>query len=134
MVLGWFRRRWRKRILADPFPEAWRDILARRFRHYALLPRCDRKRFDDDVQVFIAEKQCEGCGGFAITDEVKVIIAASACLLVLGHDHDGFANVRSVLVYPHQFRVPEMPDMEGGLYIVDEAVGRVGKAEMQVSG
>jgi Mlc titration factor MtfA (ptsG expression regulator) len=128
MVFALFRR-WRlRRILAQPFPDAWRDILSQRFEHYERLAPDDRKRLERDVQIFIADKNWEGCAGFEITDEVKVIIAANACLLLLGHDHDGFANVRSVLVYPRPFRVPEFPSMEDGLYIVDEDVDLVGEA------
>jgi len=128
MVLAWFRRRRRKRILADPFPGAWRDILSQRFRHDQSLSHDQRERLERDVQVFIAEKSWEGCAGFEITDEVKLVIAANACLLLLGHEHDGFSNVRSVLVYPRPFRVPEFPSLEDGLFIVDEDVDLVGEA------
>ena len=41
-------------------------------------------RLRDDLRVFIAEKNWEGCGGLTVTDEMKVTIAAQACLMALG--------------------------------------------------
>ena len=47
---------------------------------YALLSEAEQARLRDDLRVFIAEKQWEGCGGLDITDEIKVTIAAQAML------------------------------------------------------
>ena len=33
------------------------------------------------IRVLLAEKRFEGCGGLALTDEIRVTIAAQACLL-----------------------------------------------------
>jgi Mlc titration factor MtfA (ptsG expression regulator) len=38
--------------------------------------------------VFLAEKHFEGCGGLALTDEIRVTIAAQACLLLLHRETD----------------------------------------------
>ena len=38
--------------------------------------------------MFLAEKQFEGCDGLVITDEIRVVIAAQACLLLLHRDTD----------------------------------------------
>ena len=50
--------------------------------------------------MFIAEKDWVGCAGLEITDEVKVTIAALACLLLLGIEHDYFSRVQAILVFP----------------------------------
>jgi Mlc titration factor MtfA (ptsG expression regulator) len=55
------------------------------------------------IQVFLAEKNFEGCGGFRITDEVRVVIAAQACLLLLHRETDYYPTLRSILVYPDTF-------------------------------
>jgi Mlc titration factor MtfA (ptsG expression regulator) len=57
------------------------------------------------MQVFVAEKSFLGCGGLQITEEMRVVIAAQACLLLLNRATDYFANVRQVLVYPGAFVV-----------------------------
>jgi len=57
------------------------------------------------MQVFLAEKSFLGCAGQPITDEVRVVIAAQACLLLLNRSTAYFPNVRQILVYPGAFRV-----------------------------
>jgi Mlc titration factor MtfA (ptsG expression regulator) len=57
--------------------------------------------------VFLAEKRFEGCAGFAITDEVRVTIAAQACLLLLHRETDYFPHLLTILVYPMSYMVQE---------------------------
>lgn len=60
------------------------------------------------VQVFLEEKHWEGCGGLELTDEIRVTIAAQACLLLLALPHDEYyRNVESILVYPSTVVPPE---------------------------
>jgi len=55
----------------------------------------------------VHEKNWEGCGGLALTEAHRVIIAAQACLLLVGvHQHDLFADAMSILVYPSTVIVP----------------------------
>ena len=49
--------------------------------------------------MFLAEKQFEGCDGLLITDEIRVVIAAQACLLLLHRDTDYYPDLKSILVY-----------------------------------
>jgi len=78
----------------------------------SLLPD-ERKRLEDLVKVFISEKRFEGCGGLAITDEIKVTIAAQACLLLLNLRHNYYENLVSILVYPRSFNVEQEEDGPG---------------------
>jgi Mlc titration factor MtfA (ptsG expression regulator) len=55
------------------------------------------------VQVFVHDKSFEGCGGLEITDEMRVTIAAHACLLLLHLDGTCYPGVRRILVYPGAF-------------------------------
>ena len=59
------------------------------------------------IQVFIAEKNWEGCGGLELTDEIRVTISAQACLLLLGLPHEYYRNVESIIVYPSTVVPPE---------------------------
>jgi len=54
----------------------------------------------DDIKVFVAEKNFEGCGGLEITDEIRVTVAAYACILLLNRRHDFYPRLQSILVYP----------------------------------
>jgi hypothetical protein len=57
------------------------------------------------MQVFIAEKVFIGCAGLRITDEMRVVIAAQACLLILNRPTHYFEDLRQILVYPGAFAV-----------------------------
>jgi len=101
-----FRARRRKRILAEPFPAGWDQIVDD---NVALARRLDparRQRLRELVQVFVAEKHWEGCGGLELTEEMQVTIAAQACLLVLHRRDELYDDVDSILVYPSSVIVP----------------------------
>jgi Mlc titration factor MtfA (ptsG expression regulator) len=95
----------RKRVRALAFPAAWRKILRRRVPLVQRLPTDLQLQLKKHMQVFIAEKAFIGCAGMAITAEVRVVIAAQACLLVLGRPAHYFDNLRQILVYPGAFAV-----------------------------
>jgi MtfA peptidase len=106
-MFEWWRERKREKLLEQPFPEAHVRILERNVKHYARLDEPAQKRLRDLVQVFIAEKHWEGCGGLALSEEMQVTIAAQACLLVLELPHNLFENVESIFVYPSTVVRPE---------------------------
>ncbi len=106
IVRGPLRRRKRERIRSEPFPSEWEEIITRCCDFYAKLTPEFQQRLRKHVQVFIAEKKFEACGDLEfVTTEMKVIIAAQACLLLIGlKQHSYFQKLRSVLVYPGAFR------------------------------
>lgn len=105
-MLRWLTERRRKRLLEEPFPAAWTQILDRNVAAYKLLDADEQQRLRDLVQVFIAEKHWEGAGGLELTDEIRVTIAGAGCQLLLGRSHDLFAEVESIVVYPSAVVVP----------------------------
>ncbi|HRX52810.1 MAG TPA: zinc-dependent peptidase [Candidatus Krumholzibacteria bacterium] len=104
--MHWWRDHRRQEILKTPFPPAWREILRARVAHVRRLDADETQRLEDLVQVFLAEKNFEGCGGLEITDEIRVVIAAQACLLVLELPHDLYRRLLSILVYPSTVVTP----------------------------
>ena len=97
-----------------PFPEAWNEILHRNMGGWDLLTEPERAHLRQLTQVFVAEKHWEGLGGLEMNDEVKVTIAAQACLLVLELPHDLYQQVESILVYPSTVVAPgRKPSMFG---------------------
>jgi MtfA peptidase len=107
MVFGWFRKRKRKRLLAEPFPESWEQILNRDFQWWPALSAEEQSKLRAAIRIFTAEKNWEGCRGQVITDEVQVLIAAQACLLGLGFEELYFDHVPTILVYPDAYRAPD---------------------------
>lgn len=103
----WLRDHRRKRILESPFPSEWNLILDRNVAHFRRVREESRKSLRDLIQVFVAEKNWEGCGGLVLTDEIQVTIAAGACLMVLALPHDLYRDVSSIFVYPSTVMTPE---------------------------
>src|SRR5437016_2361705 len=126
MIFSWLKRRRRRRLLATPFPTGWLAYLQSNVAMYGLLSEAERAKLRDDLRLLIAEKTWEGCGGLTVTDEMKVTIAAQACLLLLAMEHDYFSRVRSSLVYPAGYQSPEGEVGPDG--VVREGVGRLGEA------
>jgi Mlc titration factor MtfA (ptsG expression regulator) len=106
MLFSWLKKRRRRKILTEPFPPAWLEILHSNVAHYQALMEEEQAELRDDLRIFIAEREWEGCGGLVMTDEIKVTVAAQACLLVLALDLDLYRKVQTILVYPSAYRVP----------------------------
>ena len=112
----WWTERRRARQRARPFPTAWRRILRRHVPAAARLPADLQRRLKRHIQVFVAEKPFVGCQGQTISDEVRVTVAAQACLLLLGDERpDYFPRLRQILLYPDAFLVPQERPLGDGL-------------------
>ena len=127
MLLSWWKRCRRRKLLAVPFPDDWREVLRQNVVHYSRLTADQRRNLERRVQVFVAEKNWEGCNGVTVTDEMKVTIAAQACLLVLAFEDEHFDNVLSILVYPTAFLAKDVQIGRAGVVIQNQQV-RLGEA------
>ncbi len=72
MILEFLKKRRRRRLRARPFPKEWLALVQRHVVFFHKLSGSDRFELLGHIQVFLAEKRFEGCGGFEITDEVRV--------------------------------------------------------------
>ncbi len=126
-MIRWLQRRRREEIRRRPFPAAWRAIVDRNVPYVALLPPADRTELEGHIQVFLAEKHFEGCGGLEMTDEIRVTIAAQACILLLHRATDYFAKLVSILVYPSAYVASGERHLEGGL-VSEERDVRLGES------
>jgi len=116
----------RDRLIAKQFPKSWLSIIESNLSIYKSLTSEQQKELLGYIQVFLKEKQFIGCLGLQITEEIKVTIAAIACLLLFGDRKTYFPNLRSVLVYPHAYIVNELIMNS---YVVEERrVARLGES------
>lgn len=107
-------------------PASWRPFL-NRISYYRILPEEDQKELEALTQIFIAEKQFEGCSGLQINDEIRVTIAGQACILLLHRKHDYFGELKSIVVYPSAYQVKKEALLEAG--VIEESVTvRAGEA------
>jgi len=104
-MFGILTKRRRDKLRRMPPPPQWSDILRRTFPLFARLDPADQQELLGHIQVFVAEKHFEGCAGLEVTDEIRVTIAAQACLLLMHRDTDYYRRLRSILVYPRAYLV-----------------------------
>lgn len=125
-MFGFFKRRRRAAVQAQPFPEEHRKILERNVAHVALLDPEERAELEGLVAAFLSEKRFEGAGGLELDDEIRVTIAAEACLLLLHREHDLYPDLVSIVVYPSAYRAPQ-PRREGPV-VIEGGEGRLGES------
>jgi len=108
LVLGaWQAPRWRlRRALARSLAPAELAIIERNVAQYRGMDAARRAELQGLVKHFLHTKTFVGCAGLEITDEMRVTIAAQACLLLLGRPSKVYPGLHSVLVYPGAFLVP----------------------------
>src|SRR5437870_882437 len=107
VIFGFLKERRRNRLKARPFPNEWLKIIKNRVAFFVRLSATDQAELLDHIQVFLAEKGFEGCAGLEINDEIRVTIAAQACLLLLHRKTDYFPRLITILVYPSTYLVDE---------------------------
>ena len=122
-----FKKRRRARLRAEPFPLPWLLTIERDVPYYGRLSEADRIELQGHIQVFLAEKTFEGCGGLEMADDIRVIVAAQACVLLLHRDTDYFSKLDTVLVYPHAFLV-ERTERGPGRWVIKSEELRVGES------
>ena len=64
-----------------------------------------KTKLKDLALVFLSEKEFSGAHGIEVSDEMRVAIAAQACLLVLELGLDWYSGWTGIVVYPGDFRV-----------------------------
>lgn len=135
-VVGWlwgpplWRTARRARVAAQPFPREWRRVLRERMPAFARLPVPLQLELKKHVQVLLAEKPFIGCQGFVVTDEVRVLVAAQAALLLLGRRAGYFPRLAQILVYPGAF-VVQRPLADGSGVVQDARRVLVGESWQQ---
>ena len=93
-------RQRRDRLKHRAFSPLWASVLENHLAIYHALSADERRRLQGHIQVFLAEKQFIGCNGLQVTEEMRLVIAAIACLLLLNEQDNYFPKLRSILVYP----------------------------------
>ena len=117
-ALAWFaygRGARRAARIARPVrlpPEQWHALLADRVRLYRRLPSALQPRLRARLGAFLQRVEFTGCGGLQVTDEMRLVIGAQACILALGLPDEALADPWGVSVYPDEFLVEERDEDE----------------------
>jgi Mlc titration factor MtfA (ptsG expression regulator) len=116
VIFGFLKQRRRRWLQAQPFPKEWLVTIRRNVLFFHRLSASDQAELLGHTQVFLAEKRFEGCDGLEITDEVRVTIAAQACLLLLHRKSDYFSRLLTILVYPSTYLAEDRRHVHGHVW------------------
>ena len=112
----------RVKITSQPFKKEWRKILQHRMPYFRQMPADLQLQLKQHIQVFLAEKEFVGCNGVNITDEIKVMVAAQACLLLLNRKTDFYPKLRTILIYPSAFIKSQLNQDASGVQFTTKLV------------
>ena len=99
---NWRRERIIRRSSLDD--SQWRAVLER-YPFTRTLSAEERARLRERVILFLHEKSIVGAGGLVVRDEMRMAIAAQACMLILNLDLDYYRGWVEIIVYPDEFVV-----------------------------
>ena len=100
---------------SDAFPSEWRAILESSLPLYSRMPASVRASLEPLVLEFLRKVRFVGCDGLVVTDEMRLVVAAQACLLIAGHRVKPYEELMSVLLYPDEFVVNRTTEDEAGV-------------------
>jgi Mlc titration factor MtfA (ptsG expression regulator) len=112
-----FKGKRREALRGSPLSPELSSIVRRNVPYVARLSAEDQRELEGHIQVFLAEKSFEGCGGLELTDEIRVTIAAQACILLLHRETDYYPDLVSILVYPAAYIAKGHRRMDGPVVI-----------------
>jgi len=96
-------RQWkREKLLATPLTPEQREALARLVPIVRRLPSLLRQTLEGKINLFLDQVTFHGYHGLEVDDEMRLSIAAQACLLV-ANSPVWFDTLRTVLIYPSAF-------------------------------
>ncbi len=79
------------------------EILEKQFSFYSKLDNKHKRYFEHRVASFIKDKTFVGREGIIVTDEVKVLISATACMLTFGFRNYSIKLIKYIIIYPKEF-------------------------------
>lgn len=128
-MFDWWRRLSRAEVLAQPFPKELRAHISRRLTCADLLTDPELEKLEALVRVFNSEKSFEGAAGLSVTEEMRVAIAARACLLVLWRvelDEPLYPGLDAIIIYPSTYRARGL--RQEGYVTIEDDQARLGES------
>jgi Mlc titration factor MtfA (ptsG expression regulator) len=104
-----------KKAIEAPFPPEWVAIVERNIAVYPQLPMPLRLQLRGLIKQFLHQKHFSGAGGLEIDDEIRVTIAAEACMLLVNRKTGVYPSLRYIIVYPAAFVVDRAQGSEDGI-------------------
>ena len=87
-------------------------VIEREVRLWSHLPEMLKETLVPRVRKFLEHIPFEGAHDFQVTDNMRIAIAAQACIVTLGHDDYPFDDLHGITLYPDEFVVEESEEDE----------------------
>ena len=97
------RRKRRAKLFEAPLDASHEAILQEHVSIYAKLPQPLREELHGHINIFLDEKKFIGKAGIEISDEIRLVVAGNACLLLLNGSHRRFGGFTSIIIYPDTY-------------------------------
>lgn len=116
----------RAKVKAQPFPKHYRQIIKKRMPYFGQMPTDLQLQLKKHILVFLAEKEFVGFEGIRINDDIRVTVAAQACLLLLNRPSSYYSKLKTIAIYPSAFiksgeqKQPISGQLEGSINLVSE--------------
>jgi Mlc titration factor MtfA (ptsG expression regulator) len=100
MIFPWSRASRRRKLLAAPVAPIWEETLVQHVPLYALLPDDLRAKLIEKARIMVAEQRWAGSNGLAVTEEMKIVVASQAVVLLAGDDGYLYDRLTAIQLYP----------------------------------
>ena len=120
----WFYRAYRHRKLLEKissmtFPKNYRNFLTG-LSHYDKLSSSEKTKIEASILRFIYTKTFIGAKNLEVKDEMKVLIAFHACLLLLHIETENcYDNLKTIIIYAHPAMIDKVQD-NGGIFTKEQ--------------
>lgn len=112
----WSKRQTHIKLLRTPLSDHQIAIVSDQVPLVQKLPFEEQGRLEGKINAFLHQVKFIGCGGLEITEEMRLSIAAQACLLIVNNDM-WYKHLSTILIYPGAFKSREK---EYNGYVVTE--------------
>ena len=102
-VWVWSKRQKRMRLLAAGLTASQRAIVDDQVPLIRKLPAELQGKLEGKINLFLDQVDVIGCNGLKVTEEIRLSIAAQACLLVVNSDV-WYETLKTILIYPGAFK------------------------------
>ena len=124
LMTFWFYHDYRHKKLLEkissmPFPENYRNFLTG-LAHYNKLSSYEKTKIEASILRFIYTKTFIGVKGLEVNDEIKILIAFHACLLLLHIETENcYDNLKTIIIYAHPAMIDKVQD-NGGIFTKEQ--------------
>jgi Mlc titration factor MtfA (ptsG expression regulator) len=118
-------RRKREQLLAAPLTSEQRKVVAELVPIVRRLPASLLPKLEGKINLFLDQVTFHGNQGLEVTDQMRLSIAAQACLLIV-NSPVWYDTLRTILIYPSAF--PTYRNTHDGFVVHERDIGTLGES------